>query len=138
MAPGARERVLLPTLVVLALLLSGFAPKDHLTWLLETIRVIVALPLIMLAWKRFPLTRLPCWQLAAHALALIQGGAYTSAETPLGFWLRDVLGFERNPWDRVGHFMQGFSPATLARELLLRLTRCAATAGGCTWCWRLA
>jgi putative membrane protein len=60
--------------------------------------------------------------LVAHALVLIYGGAYTYAETPLGFWLRDTLGFERNPWDRVGHIMQGFTPAILARELLLRLT----------------
>lgn len=63
-----------------------------------------------------------CWLLAAHALVLIHGGAYTYAETPLGFWLRDAFHFERNPWDRVGHFMQGFVPAILARELLLRLT----------------
>jgi putative membrane protein len=68
-----------------------------------------------------------CWLLVAHALVLIHGGAYTYAETPLGFRLRDLfealgLDVERNPWDRVGHLMQGFVPAILARELLLRLT----------------
>ncbi len=119
---GPRERWLLLALVVGALVVSGIAPKDRLTWLLEVIWVIVAIPIIALNWRRFPLTRLLCWLLVAHALVLIHGGAYTYAETPLGFWLRDTLGFERNPWDRVGHLMQGFVPAILARELLLRRT----------------
>jgi putative membrane protein len=63
-----------------------------------------------------------CWLLAAHALVLIHGGAYTDAQTPAGFWLQELLHTARNPWDRVGHWMQGFVPAILARELLLRLT----------------
>jgi len=114
-------------IVVVALIVSGIAPADRLTWFLETIWVMIALPILLLNWRRFPLTRLLCWLLVAHALVLIHGGAYTYAKTPLGFWLRDVftaLGLEvtRNPWDRVGHLMQGFVPAILARELLLRLT----------------
>lgn len=116
------ERKLLLAIAILALVVSGIDPKDRLTWLLEVIWVIVAIPIIALNWRRFPLTRLLCWLLVAHALVLIYGGAYTYAETPLGFWLRDTLGFERNPWDRVGHLMQGFVPAILARELLLRCT----------------
>ncbi|TKR30170.1 DUF2238 domain-containing protein [Luteimonas gilva] len=122
-APPTRpERILLLALVVGALIYSGIAPKDRMTWFMEVVWVIAALPLIYFAWPRFPLTRLLCWLLAAHALVLIHGGAYTYAETPLGFWLRDLFHFERNPWDRVGHVMQGFVPAILARELLLRLT----------------
>jgi putative membrane protein len=98
-----------------------------MTWFMEVVWVIVALPVITLNWRRFPLTRLLCWLLAAHALVLIHGGAYTYAQTPLGFWLRDAanalgLHVSRNPWDRVGHVMQGFVPAILARELLLRCT----------------
>ena len=125
--PSRAERLGLVVLVVAALAWSGFAPKDRLTWLLEVVWVIAALPILALTWRRFPLTRLLCWLLAAHALVLVHGGAHTYAETPLGFWLRDgaaALGMEveRNPWDRVGHFMQGFVPAILARELLLRLT----------------
>jgi len=90
-------------------------------------KVAAALPLLACSWRRFPLTRLLCWLLAAHALVLIHGGAHTYAQTPAGFWLRDAgnalgLALSRNPWDRVGHFMQGFVPAILARELLLRLT----------------
>lgn len=120
--PSRGERILLLALVAGALVYSGIAPKDRLTWFMEVVWVIAALPLIYYSWPRFPLTRLLCWLLAAHALVLIHGGAYTYAETPLGFWLRDTFHFERNPWDRVGHFMQGFVPAILARELLLRLT----------------
>ncbi len=120
--PAAVERKLLLVIVTVALIVSGIAPKDRLTWFLEVIWVIVAIPIIALNWRRFPLTRLLCWLLVAHALVLIHGGAYTYAETPLGFWLRDTFGFERNPWDRVGHLMQGFVPAILARELMLRCT----------------
>ena len=125
--PSRKEGFLLIALVAGALLYSGIAPKDRLTWFMEVVWVIVAVPLIMANWRRFPLTRLLCWLLAAHALVLIHGGAYTYAETPIGFWLRDAfiaIGIDavRNPWDRVGHVMQGFVPAILARELLLRLT----------------
>jgi len=125
--PTRPERWLQLGIVVLALVVSGLAPKDRLTWLLEVVWVIVAIPIIGLNWRRFPLTRLLCWLMVAHALVLIHGGAYTYAETPLGFWLRDTLTnlgmqVERNPWDRIGHWMQGFVPAILARELLLRCT----------------
>ncbi len=126
-SPSPKERWLLLGLAVLALTVSGIDPKDRLTWLLEVIWVIAALPILVLTWSRFPLTRLLCWLLLAHALVLIHGGTYTYAQTPLGFWLRDTfaaMGFEvvRNPWDRLGHLMQGFVPAILARELLLRCT----------------
>jgi putative membrane protein len=83
--------------------------------------VIVALPWLALDRRLRP-TRLLAWLLAVHALVLIDGGAYTYAQAPLGEWLRDVLHTQRNPWDRVGHLMQGFVPAMLARELLLRRT----------------
>jgi putative membrane protein len=127
MPPGRREAWLQVTIVGAALLVSAIAPADRLTWLLEVVWVLLGLPLVLLGWRRFPLTRLLSWLLVLHALVLIHGGAYTYAETPLGYWLRDAfraLGFavERNPWDRVGHFMQGFVPAILARELLLRCT----------------
>jgi putative membrane protein len=120
--PVQFERRLLLGIAIIALIVSGIAPKDRLTWLLEVVWVIVAIPIIILNWRRFPLTRLLCWLMVAHALVLIYGGTYTYAETPLGFWLRDVFDFQRNPWDRVGHLMQGFVPAILARELLLRCT----------------
>lgn len=125
--PSRGERALLAAVVAAALLWSGIAPADRLTWWLEIVWVLAALPVLIANWRRFPLTRLLCWLLAAHALVLIHGGAWTYAQTPAGFWLRDSFnalgaGLTRNPWDRIGHAMQGFVPAILARELLLRLT----------------
>ena len=120
--PSRRLALTLLGVVAGALLVSAIAPRDRLTWLLEVVWVLLALPLLVRNWARFPLTTVLSVLLAAHALVLIHGGAYTYAETPLGFWLRDIFGGTRNPWDRVGHFMQGFVPAILARELLLRLT----------------
>ena len=121
-APVRGERWLLVAVTVGALAVSGIIARDHLTWFLETIWAMVGLAVIAWRWQRFPLTRLLCWLLVLHALVLIHGGAYTYAQTPAGFWLQDLLGTQRNPWDRVGHLMQGFVPAVLARELLLRLT----------------
>ena len=120
--PTRRERWLLAGAAVLALAASFAIAGDRLTWLLETVWAMVGLALVAWKWNAFPLTRLLCWLLALHALVLIHGGAYTYALTPGGFWLQDLLGTERNPWDRLGHWMQGFVPAILARELLLRLT----------------
>jgi putative membrane protein len=125
--PAKIERRALVAIVVVALIGSGLIAADRLTWFLEVVWILIALPLIAWQWPRFPLTRLLAWLLAIHALVLIHGGAHTYAQTPLGFLLRDAFnaaGFHvvRNPWDRLGHFMQGFVPAILARELLLRLT----------------
>ena len=120
--PTRGERIVLAGGVLLALAGSFLIARDRLTWFLETVWVMAGLVLVAWRWRAFPLTRLLCWLLAVHALVLIHGGAYTYAQTPAGFWLQEVLGTARNPWDRVGHFLQGFVPAILARELLLRLT----------------
>ena len=121
-APSSREGRALVGIVVLALVVSGVFAHDRTTWLMETIWVMVGLPLVLWAWPRFPLTRLLCWLLAFHALVLIYGGAYTYALTPLGLWVRDAFDLARNHYDRLGHFTQGLVPAILARELLLRCT----------------
>ncbi|MGC0335664.1 putative membrane protein [Streptomyces sp. SLBN-8D4] len=115
-----RLPVLLACAVVAALALSAWSPRDRTTWFLETVWVLVGLPLIVLAWRRFPLTDLLCCLLAVHALVLIVGGHYTYAQVPLGDWVRDTFGLDRNPYDRFGHLMQGFVPAVLVRELLSR------------------
>lgn len=120
--PNRAERWLLAGGVLLALAVSWWLAHDRLTWLLEVVWAMAGLALIAWRWSSFPLTRLLCWLLALHALVLIHGGTYTYAQTPLGFWLQDLLGTARNPWDRLGHWMQGFVPAILARELLLRCT----------------
>jgi len=113
---------LLLTFVVAALVLSGIRPYDRLTWFLEVVWVIVGVPLVVATWRRFPLTTLLCILLTIHALVLIVGGFYTYARTPIGFWLQDLFDLARNPYDRIGHFMQGFVPAILVRELLVRLS----------------
>ncbi|WP_037822273.1 DUF2238 domain-containing protein, partial [Streptomyces sp. NRRL S-146] len=106
--------------VLAVLALSGWNPHDRMTWFLEVVWVVVGLPLLVLTRRRFPLTGLLCCLLAAHAVVLMVGGHYTYAEVPLGDRVRDVLGLDRNPYDRFGHLMQGFVPAVLVRELLVR------------------
>ena len=107
-------------IVAAALIVSGIAPYDRTTWWLEIFPVLIAGPVLVLTARRFPLTRLTYTLLATHALVLFVGGHYTYARVPLGFWLQDLLGLARNPYDRVGHFVQGFVPAILTREILLR------------------
>ncbi len=99
---------------------SGFAPKDRFIWLLEVLPVLLALPLLAWTWSRFPFTPLAYALMALHALILMVGGHYTYAEMPLFDWLREHYALARNHYDRLGHVAQGFIPAILAREILLR------------------
>jgi putative membrane protein len=112
--------VTLAALVIVALVVSGIAPYDRLTWLMEVAPVLIALPLLIVTRRSYPLTVLLTVLIALHSLVLIGGGAYTYARVPLGFWLQDLLGTVRNPYDKIGHFMQGLVPALAAREILLR------------------
>ncbi len=107
-------------LVAAALIASGIAPYDRATWLMEVAPVLIVLPVLMALRHRHPPTTLLLVLVAVHALVLIGGGAWTYARVPLGFWLQDLLGATRNPYDKIGHFMQGFVPALAAREILLR------------------
>ncbi len=104
----------------LAVVISGVAPKDRATWWMEVAPVLIAVPILWATRRRFPLTPLLYGLVAVHACVLSLGGRYTYAEVPLGFWVRDALGLARNHYDRVGHLMQGFVPALVAREVLLR------------------
>ena len=104
------------------LVVSGIAPKDRFTWILEVAPVLAAVPVLVLTARRFPLTPLAYRLIFLHALVLMLGGHYTYAEVPLGYWVRDALGLARNHYDRLGHFLQGFVPAILAREILRRRT----------------
>jgi putative membrane protein len=104
----------------IALIVSGIAPFDRGTWVLETFPVMIAIPLLVATAHRFPLTPLLYTLILIHALILILGGHYTYANVPLGFWVQELFGFARNHYDRLGHFAQGFVPAILARELLIR------------------
>ena len=118
------DRLPLALLVATAavLLWSGFRPHDRLTWFLEVFPVLLGAPILIATWRRFPLTPLLCILLFVHGTILMIGGRYTYALTPVGFWMQELFGFARNHYDRIGHLAQGFVPAILARELLLRRT----------------
>ncbi len=119
----ARDRSFLLALlgIVLAVLVwSGHAPKDRFTWFLEVLPVLLALPLLFMTRRAFPFTRLAYGLMAMHAVILMIGGHYTYSEMPVFQWLQVELGWARNHYDRVGHVAQGFVPAIIAREILLR------------------
>jgi putative membrane protein len=107
-------------LIAVALALSGLAPYDRTTWWLEIFPILIGAPILVAIYRRFPLTPLLYTLLAVHALILMVGGHYTYARVPLGFWAQDLFGFARNHYDRLGHFAQGFIPAMLVREILVR------------------
>jgi putative membrane protein len=124
MSPPQQSRhplVALTLVWLAALLLSGWDPYDRATWWMEVAPVLIALPVLWLAAPRFSLTTLALALVGLHGLVLILGGAYTYARVPIGFTVQDWLGLARNPYDRLGHFMQGFVPAIVLRELLVRL-----------------
>ena len=95
-------------------------PHDYFTWLLESFPAIIGFVVLVATYRRFPLTPLAYTLLIIHASILIVGDHYTYAEVPLGFWMRDLLHTARNDYDRIGHFAQGFVPAIVAREILIR------------------
>ncbi len=117
-----REPALLLTAWMTALAVSAIRPADPATWFLEAAPVILAIPALLATRRRFPLTPLLYRLIFLHGLILMIGAHYTYAEVPAGFWLQDLLGLARNPYDRIGHLAQGFVPAILAREILLRRT----------------
>lgn len=117
-APNEPLLLLAACLAVLAW--SGVSPHDRPTWWLEVAPVLLAVPLLCLTRRRFPLTPLAYRLILLHAAVLMLGAHYTYARVPLGFWLQDWLDLSRNHYDRLGHFAQGFTPAILTREILLR------------------
>jgi putative membrane protein len=114
------EGIVLLLAGALALIVSGIGPADRTTWWLEVFPIFLAVPVLLATRRRFPLTRLLYWLILVHAMILMLGGHYTYAKVPLGFWMQDWFGFARNNYDRIGHFAQGFVPALVAREILLR------------------
>ena len=106
--------------LVLSLIISGIDPFDRGTWFMEVLPVLIVVPLLIHTYKRFPLTNLLYILIFIHCMVLIVGGTYTYARVPLGFEMAEWFGLDRNPYDKVGHFMQGFVPAIAAREILLR------------------
>lgn len=103
-----------------ALLWSVIHPKDYLTWLMETLPAMIAFVVLLMTRKRFPLTSLLYGLILIHCIILMIGGHYTYAEVPFFDWLKELGIFERNNYDKVGHFAQGFVPAMIAREIIVR------------------
>lgn len=116
----SQEALILLVLVIISLCISSFDPYDRTTWLLEVLPVLSVAPLLTLTWRRFPLTPLVYRLIFVHSLILIVGGHYTYARVPIGEWMQQLLDLGRNHYDRLGHFAQGFVPAMIAREILLR------------------
>lgn len=117
--PSPYELTLL-AIVAIVFVWSGIHPHDRFTWVLEVFPVILGIPALIYVYPRFRFTPLVYGLIAFHAIILMVGGKYTYAEVPFGFWMRDALGFGRNHYDRIGHFVQGFVPAMVAREILIR------------------
>ena len=122
MAAEHENRLLAFLLVItlIAMVVSGLKPYDRVTWLMEVAPVIIALPILVATRRNFPLSTLLYVLIFLHALVLILGGAYTYARVPLGAWVQQAFDLSRNPYDKLGHFMQGFVPAMVAREILIR------------------
>ena len=118
----SRERILFLFLIILGglLLATAIHPFDRATWLMEVAPVLIVVPVLVLTYRRLPLTTLLYVLIFLHSIVLITGGAYTYARVPVGFWVADLFHLSRNNYDRLGHFFQGFVPALLAREFLLR------------------
>ena len=119
-SPRTKWLILAAAAFVALLVYSGWQPYDRATWVMEVAPAVVALPALWLTYRRFPLTTLLYVCIFAHACVLLLGGAYTYARVPLGFQLQEFFDLSRNPYDKVGHFMQGLVPALVAREILVR------------------
>lgn len=114
-------KILIWIVVFLAVLIwSAIEPADRLTWWMEVIPALVGFIILIMTRQRFPLTELVYFLILIHAIILMVGGHYTYAEVPLGDWLRDLNGGERNNYDKLGHLAQGFIPVMIAREIMIR------------------
>ena len=107
-------------LTLMIFTISAINPHDYLTWILEVFPAIIGFGLIIFNRDSFRLSQFLLILICIHSIVLFIGGHYTYAEVPVGNWAKDFFGLSRNHYDRVGHFMQGFQPAFLAREILLR------------------
>jgi len=105
---------------MVALVWSGIEPKDFVTWCLEVFPAVIGAAVLWFTRERFPLTPLLYVLILVHSVILMVGGHYTYAEVPLGDWLRDAFDGTRNNYDKLGHLAQGFVPALIARELVIR------------------
>ena len=121
MAQGVNRALVAVSVVFIAgLVASGIKPYDRTTWVLEVFPAVIGLAVLWATRGKFPLTTLLYTLVAIHGIVLMVGGAYSYARVPLGFSIQEAFGLSRNPYDKIGHYMQGFVPAILAREILVR------------------
>jgi putative membrane protein len=119
--PSKRYHIILLIVVLVFWVWSGIKPQDtRLTWVLETFPFMIALPVMLITYKKFQLTDLTYTLIAIHAMILMLGGHYSYAKVPLGFWMEEWFGWTRNNYDKIGHLMQGFGPAIYTREIIAR------------------
>ena len=121
--PADKQKTIALIALAVAFIASAVHPYDRSTWLLEVFPALIGIPLLLWYDRRYAVTRLVFVLVVVHCLVLVYGGAYSYARVPLGFWMQDWFGLARNDYDRIGHFMQGFVPALIAREVLLRAAR---------------
>lgn len=117
---GKHEPMILLIVGFIALGISGINPHDRFTWVLEIAPILIAVPILLATYSRFRLTPLAYRLIFIHALILMIGGHYTYALVPVGFWVQNLLDLSRNHYDRLGHLAQGFIPAIVVREILIR------------------
>jgi putative membrane protein len=119
--PSKRYHIILLIVVLVFWAWSGIKPQDtRLTWVLETFPFMIALPVMLITYKKFQLTDLTYTLIAIHAMILMFGGHYSYVKVPLGFWMEEWFGWTRNNYDKIGHLMQGFGPAIYTREIIAR------------------
>jgi putative membrane protein len=119
-SPRTKRLVMAAAALLTLLAVSGWHPYDRATWWMEVAPIFIALPVLGLTYRRYPLTTVLYVCIFVHAAVLMLGGAHTYARVPLGYWIQGVFDLGRNPYDKIGHFMQGFVPALAAREILVR------------------
>ena len=117
---GTRSLVVWSAIFVIVLAWSAVRPHDYPTWFLEVVPALVGAAVMWFTRASFPLTRLTCVLILVHCLILMVGGHYTYAEVPLFDWIREATGGQRNNYDKLGHLAQGFIPAIIAREVVIR------------------
>ena len=108
------------TLFFIVLIWSAINPHDYFTWFLEVLPAIIGLLILIFTYNKFKITQLVYFLITLHSIILIIGGHYTYAEVPLGQWMKETFNFSRNHYDRIGHFAQGFIPALIIREVVIR------------------
>lgn len=116
-----KQHLLIITLFLAGVTISAIHPHDYFTWFLEVLPALIGFSILIITYKRFQFSNFTYWVILIHCFILFIGGHYTYAEVPLFNWIKEIFHQSRNNYDKIGHFAQGFIPAIIVRELLIRL-----------------